>query len=66
MKRLLLYYNITLLNSSECPKILNYFYNVNFHQLRHTGITKLIEVGTPVEIVQKKSGHKEVTTTMNI
>ena len=41
-------------------------YNVNFHQLRHTGITRLIEVGTPVEIVQKKAGHKDITTTMNI
>lgn len=41
-------------------------YNVNFHQLRHTGITRLIEVGTPAEIVQKKAGHKDITTTMNI
>ena len=41
-------------------------YNVNFHQLRHTRITRLIEVGTPVEIVQKKAGHKDITTTMNI
>ena len=41
-------------------------YNVNFHQLRHSGITRLIEVGTPVEIVQKKAGHKDITTTMNI
>lgn len=41
-------------------------YNVNFHQLRHTGITRLIEVGTPVEIVQKKAGHTDISTTMNI
>lgn len=41
-------------------------YNVNFHQLRHTGATRLIEVGTPIEIVQKKMGHKDITTTMNI
>lgn len=41
-------------------------HNVNFHQLRHTGITRLIEVGTPAEIVQKKAGHKDITTTMNI
>lgn len=40
--------------------------NVNFHQLRHTGATRLIEVGTPIEIVQKKMGHKDITTTMNI
>lgn len=41
-------------------------YNVNFHQLRHTGITRLIEIGTPVEIVQKKAGHSDISTTMNI
>lgn len=40
--------------------------NVNFHQLRHTGATRLIEVGTPIEIVQKKLGHKDITTTMDI
>lgn len=41
-------------------------HNVNFHQLRHTGATRLIEVGTPIEIVQKKMGHKDISTTMNI
>jgi integrase len=41
-------------------------HNVNFHQLRHTGITRLIELGTPVEIVQKKAGHTDISTTMNI
>jgi integrase len=32
--------------------------------LRHTAITRLIECGVPVPIVQRSAGHADIATTM--
>lgn len=37
----------------------------NFHSLRHTHATMLLEAGVPIKVVQKRLGHADVTTTLN-
>jgi integrase len=37
---------------------------VGVHGLRHTAITRLVERGVPVPIVQRFAGHADITTTM--
>ena len=37
---------------------------IGFHGLRHTAITRLIERGVPVPIVQRFAGHADIATTM--
>ncbi|HPY84409.1 MAG TPA: tyrosine-type recombinase/integrase [Ruminococcus flavefaciens] len=38
----------------------------NFHSLRHTHCTLLLEAGLPLKYVQKRLGHKNINVTMNI
>lgn len=37
----------------------------NFHELRHTHATRLIESGAPIKDVQERLGHSCIATTMN-
>lgn len=37
----------------------------NFHALRHTHATKLVESGAPIKDVQERLGHSTIVTTMN-
>jgi integrase/recombinase XerD len=41
-------------------------FKVRPHMLRHTHATALLKAGTPLEIVAKRLGHKNVVTTMSI
>ena len=36
------------------------------HIFRHTGITRMIEMGVPVEVVSREVGHARITTTLDI
>lgn len=47
-------------------KVINYELNIrfNFHALRHTHATMLIEAGTPVKTVSERLGHGNVRTTL--
>lgn len=38
----------------------------DYHSLRHTHATRLIEAGANVKAVQERLGHKNITTTMNV
>ena len=38
----------------------------NFHSLRHTHCTRLLEAGLPLKYVQERLGHKNINVTMNI
>ena len=42
------------------------FKDFDFHSLRHTHTTMLIENGAPPVYVQNRLGHKNLDTTMNI
>lgn len=62
--------NGTLINSdlSRYPsRIVNYKLNIqfNFHSLRHTHATMLIENGADIKDVQERLGHANIATTMN-
>lgn len=50
-----------------CQKIIRQELGINFdyHSLRHTHATKLIEAGANVKAVQQRLGHKNIETTMN-
>lgn len=49
-----------------CEKYnINKGFNVNFHMLRHTYATTLIESGVPAKVVQKKLGHRDISITLN-
>ena len=47
-------------------KVINYNLgiNFNFHALRHTHATMLIEAGIPVKAVSERLGHSSVRTTL--
>lgn len=36
----------------------------NFHSLRHTHATKLVEAGVPIKAIQTRLGHADITTTL--
>lgn len=38
----------------------------NFHSLRHTHCTRLLEAGLPIKYVQERLGHKNINVTMDI
>ncbi|XJS11781.1 tyrosine-type recombinase/integrase [Aerococcaceae bacterium WGS1372] len=40
--------------------------HITVHQLRHTHISLLFEIGTPIKEVQDRVGHKDYKTTMDI
>lgn len=40
--------------------------NIRFHDLRHTSITLLLEMGTPVNTVQRRAGHSKASVTTDI
>lgn len=49
-----------------CKKYnINKGFDVNFHMLRHTYATTLIESGIPPKVVQKKLGHRDISITLN-
>ena len=39
---------------------------IRFHDLRHTSLISLMEMGIPVRTVQRRAGHSKASTTMNI
>ena len=38
--------------------------NFRFHDLRHTAITRMVEKGIPLPVVQDIAGHSKIETTM--
>jgi integrase len=40
--------------------------DIRFHDLRHTSITLLLELGTPVNTVQRRAGHSKASVTTDI
>ncbi len=40
--------------------------DIRFHDLRHTSISFLLEMGMPVNTVQRRAGHAMASTTINI
>jgi len=51
-----------------CSRIINYelLIEFNFHALRHTHATRLIENGAKMKDVQTRLGHSKISTTMDI
>lgn len=51
-----------------CSRIIHHELGLAFdyHSLRHTHATRLIEAGANVKAVQERLGHKNITTTMNV
>lgn len=51
-----------------CSRVIHHEMGLTFdyHSLRHTHATRLIEAGANVKAVQERLGHKNITTTMNI
>lgn len=53
----------------HCGRIIHYelgFKNFDYHSLRHTHATMLIENGAPIKDVQHRLGHKSVQVTLDI
>lgn len=50
-----------------CNRVIHHELQLSFdyHSLRHTHATKLIEAGANVKAVQQRLGHKNIVTTMN-
>lgn len=47
--------------------VIHQFYPAfNFHSLRHTHCTRLLEAGLPLKYVQERLGHKNINVTMDI
>ncbi|MGB3700832.1 MAG: site-specific integrase [Anaerolineales bacterium] len=40
--------------------------NIRFHDLRHTSISFLLEMGTPLNTVQRRAGHAKASTTSDV
>ena len=54
--------------SRELKKVLNAagLPSIRFHDLRHTSISFLLEMGMPVNTVQQRSGHSKASVTTDI
>ncbi len=39
--------------------------NFDYHSLRHTHTTKLVEAGVNIKAIQQRMGHKNISTTLN-
>jgi integrase len=40
--------------------------DIRFHDLRHTSISFLLDIGTPLNTVQRRAGHAKASTTADI
>jgi len=40
--------------------------DIRFHDLRHTSLSSLMEMGTPINTVQRRAGHSKASTTVNV
>jgi len=40
--------------------------DIRFHDLRHTSISSLLEMGMPINTVQRRAGHTKASTTVDI
>ena len=38
----------------------------DFHSLRHTHSTMLVEHGAPIKYIQERMGHKNIDVTLNV
>lgn len=59
---------VTPVSFRYCSKVINYelMIEFNFHALRHTHATRLIENGAKMKDVQTRLGHSKLSTTMDI
>ena len=39
---------------------------IRFHDLRHTSLSSLLDMGTPINTVQRRAGHSKASTTVNV
>jgi integrase len=40
--------------------------DIRFHDLRHTSLSSLLDMGTPINTVQRRAGHSKASTTVNV
>lgn len=59
--------NITTDSLKYLSRVVNYelSINFNFHSLRHTHATMLLEAGANIKDIQKRLGHSKIATTMD-